>query len=266
MRAAVPIRIRSDCCVIRYHHIVSDHNRLERAVPLPTFETQDMSKKGGRKLRSKSVRSLLTFAHYRFQRFLLWKARQTGAKALLINEAYPSKTCSRSGEIVNKLGGARYITGQDGVTVERDMNGARGALLRALVDTPALEDCVGCLASNVVDVRWRKCIGVRQPGSGATRRICSCTPRSSQFCSRSQAKEAHRGQPSGGPLLSSSPTLFGENMKLRSTNVPKLGPGHSKIDGIKASHPLTSGIVSPASGGNASIQAGHTAPLRGPTV
>ena len=89
-------------------------------------------------------------------------------------------------------------------------NGARGALLRALVDTPAVADCVGCLASNVVnvvnvvDVRWRKCIGVRQPGSGATRRICSCTPRSSQFCSRSQAKEAHRGQPSGGLLLSSS--------------------------------------------------------------
>ena len=30
---------------------------------LPTFETQDMSKKGGRKLRSKSAGSLLTFAH-----------------------------------------------------------------------------------------------------------------------------------------------------------------------------------------------------------
>ena len=120
---------------------------------LPTFETQDMSKKGGRKLRSKSVRSLLTFAHYRFQRFLLWKAYQTGAKVLLTNEAYTSKTCSWSGEIVNKLGGARYITGQDGVTVERDINGARGVFLRALVDTPALADCVGCLANNVVNVR-----------------------------------------------------------------------------------------------------------------
>ena len=51
---------------------------------LPAFETQDMSKKGGRKLRSKNVRSLLTFAHCRFQGFLLWKARQTGAKVLLL--------------------------------------------------------------------------------------------------------------------------------------------------------------------------------------
>ena len=34
---------------------------------LPTFETSDMTKRGARKLRAKSVRSLLTYAHYRFQ-------------------------------------------------------------------------------------------------------------------------------------------------------------------------------------------------------
>ena len=33
---------------------------------------------------------------------------------------------------MNKLGGARCITGHDGVTVERGINGARGAFLRAL--------------------------------------------------------------------------------------------------------------------------------------
>ena len=153
-KTAERMRNRIRNLIDELHHqtarFLVDHFDL---ILLPTFETQDMSKKGGRKLRSKSVRSLLTFAHYRFQRFLLWKARQTGAKVLLINEAYTSKTCSWSGEIVNKLGGARYITGQDGITVERDINGARGAFLRALVDTPALADCVGCLASNVVDVR-----------------------------------------------------------------------------------------------------------------
>ena len=109
---------------------------------LPTFETQDMSRKGGRKLRSKSVRSLLTFAHYRFQRFLLWKAWQTGAKVLLVNEAYTSKTCSWSGELVPNLGGAKRITGKDGITLDRDINGARGVFLRALGDTPALANCV----------------------------------------------------------------------------------------------------------------------------
>ena len=37
---------------------------------LPTFETSDMSRRGVRKLLSKSERSLLTYAHYRFQQFL----------------------------------------------------------------------------------------------------------------------------------------------------------------------------------------------------
>ena len=152
-KAAERMRNRIRNLIDELHHqtarFLVDHFDL---ILLPTFETQDMSKKGGRKLRSKSVRSLLTFAHYRFQRFLLWKARQTGAEVLLITEAYTSRTRGWSGEIVNKLGGARYITGQDGVTVERDMNGARGALLRALVDTPNVADCVGCLASNVVNV------------------------------------------------------------------------------------------------------------------
>ena len=39
---------------------------------------------GKRKIRSKSVRSMLTFAHYRFQQFLLWKAWETGKQVLLV--------------------------------------------------------------------------------------------------------------------------------------------------------------------------------------
>ena len=64
---------------------------------LPTFETSEMTLRGARKLRRKSVRNLLTFAHYRFQQFLLWKAWQTGRTVLPVNEAYTSKTCSWSG-------------------------------------------------------------------------------------------------------------------------------------------------------------------------
>ena len=67
-------------------------------------------------------------------------------QGLLVNEAYTSKTCSWSGEIVPDLGGAKRITGKDGVTLDRDINGARGVFLRALGDTPALADCVGRLS------------------------------------------------------------------------------------------------------------------------
>ena len=105
---------------------------------LPTFETSDMTKRGARKLRAKSVRSLLTYAHYRFQQFLIWKAWQTGKDVILVNEAYTSKTCSWSGEIIGNLGGRRIVAGSDGTRVDRDINGARGIFLRALGDTPAL--------------------------------------------------------------------------------------------------------------------------------
>ena len=45
---------------------------------------------------------------------------------LLVNEAYTSKTCSWSGEIIQSLGGRRTVAGSDGVRMNRDINGARG--------------------------------------------------------------------------------------------------------------------------------------------
>ena len=120
---------------------------------LPTFETSDMARRGARKLRSKSVRSLLTYAHYRFQKFLTWKAWQVGKELVLVNEAYTSKTCSWSGEIIPNLGGRRAVAGSDGVRVDRDINGARGIFLRTLGDTPALrqaaQECIGNCAVSV---------------------------------------------------------------------------------------------------------------------
>lgn len=107
---------------------------------LPAFETSDMARRGVRKLRSKSVRSLLTYAHYGFQKFLCWKAWQAGKDVVLVNEAYTSKTCSWNGEIIPNLGGRRVVAGSDGVRVNRDINGARGILLRVLGDTPALRE------------------------------------------------------------------------------------------------------------------------------
>ena len=53
-------------------------------------------------------------------------------------EAYTSKTVSWTGEI-KKIGGARKIKGNDGRTMDRDLNGARGIFLRAVVDTPSLK-------------------------------------------------------------------------------------------------------------------------------
>ena len=151
-KAADRMRVRITNLINELHHqaarFLVDNFDL---ILLPTFETSDMVQRGKRKIRSKSVRSMLTLAHYRFQQFLIWKAGETGKQVLLVNEAYTSKTCSWNGEIVAKLGGQRWIQSSDGFRVERDINGARGIFLRALGDTPSLMQSA-CIATGVVNV------------------------------------------------------------------------------------------------------------------
>jgi len=64
---------------------------------------------------------------------------------LRVNEAYISKTASWTGEL-KTIGGAKFIT-SNGVTVERDINGARGIFLRALGDNPSLRNGCACVAN-----------------------------------------------------------------------------------------------------------------------
>ena len=151
-KAADRMRVRTTNLINELHHqaarFLVDNFDL---ILLPTFETSDMVQRGKRKIRSKSVRSMLTLAHYRFQKFIIWKAWENGKQVLLVNEAYTSKTCSWNGEIVAKLGGRRWIQSSDGFRVERDINGARGIFLRALGDTPSLMQSA-CIATGVVNV------------------------------------------------------------------------------------------------------------------
>ena len=156
-RAAARMRVRISNLIEELHHQTArwlvDHFDI---ILLPTFETSEMVLRGARKLRAKSVRSMLSYAHYRFQRFLAWKCWQTGKELLLVNEAYTSRTCSWSGEVIPNLGGAKVVRGSDGVVVERDKNGARGIFLRALGDTPALrvvaQEHIGDGAASIVSV------------------------------------------------------------------------------------------------------------------
>ena len=107
---------------------------------LPTFDTSQMTLKSRRKIRSKTVRNMLSFAHYRFKMFLKHKAFETGKLVLDVCEAYTSKTVSWTGEIL-KIGGSKQIRSRiDGQVMDRDINGARGIFLRALADTPWMQD------------------------------------------------------------------------------------------------------------------------------
>ncbi len=67
---------------------------------------------------------MLLFCHFRFNPHLKSAASAIGKTVVDCNEAYTAKTASWTGEI-GKIGGAKTITSQ-GVTVDRDLNGARG--------------------------------------------------------------------------------------------------------------------------------------------
>lgn len=92
---------------------------------LPTFETSEMVTE----LNSKVARNMLTFAHYRFKQFLKIKAEEYSCQVIDVQEDYTSRTCSYCGELHPKNSKKRMkcICGVNG---DRDLNGARGIMLK----------------------------------------------------------------------------------------------------------------------------------------
>ena len=107
------------------HFLVTNYD----IILLPMFETQQMTRRGARKLRKKSVRQMLTLSHYKFKVFLKQKAQEYGVLVVDANEAYTSKTLSWTGDIVENLGGAKVVTDEHGNRCDRDLNGARGIFI-----------------------------------------------------------------------------------------------------------------------------------------
>ena len=124
----------------RKDDLISDlHNRLAYelvsnydVIFLPSFETKKMtSKKGERKIRRVTARQMLDLNHYKFKIKLKWYADKYGKHIVDCNESYTSKTYSWNGTIDNKLGSKKMIK-NSGMIVDRDINGARGILLKQL--------------------------------------------------------------------------------------------------------------------------------------
>ncbi len=143
-KAANRLRYKIKCKVAELHHktarfLVDNFD----VILLPTFETSQMSKRAKRRIISKSARQMLTLSHYKFKQFLKHKAFEFNKVVLDVSEAYTSKTVSWTGEIIKNLGGKKSITSLlDGRSMPRDLNGARGIFLRAVVDTPSLKECI----------------------------------------------------------------------------------------------------------------------------
>ena len=120
------------------HFLVTHFN----IILLPTFETKQMTKRGARKLRTKSVRQMLTLSHYRFKMFLKHKALEYGVRVIDVCEAYTSKTVSWTGEIVANLGGSKVIKSSEGHRMDRDLNGARGIFIKTVARALTVRPCL----------------------------------------------------------------------------------------------------------------------------
>jgi putative transposase len=107
---------------------------------LPTFETSQMVVKKSRKIRSKTARNMLSWAHYQFAQTLKHLCFRYGSRLVRSSESFTSKTCTKCGHIHQTLGGSKWFKcPKCGHQLDRDHNGAFGYLLKAMWDTTWVE-------------------------------------------------------------------------------------------------------------------------------
>lgn len=134
----------------RIRNLVDElHKKLVRwlclhhtVVLLPKFDTQQMVRRGRRKLRSKTARMMMTWSHFRFRQRLLFKAKEyPWCKVMICREEYTSKTCGACGNIHRDLGGNKeFKCPECKVHMDRDYNGARNILLKFLTENSVSEN------------------------------------------------------------------------------------------------------------------------------
>lgn len=100
---------------------------------IPSFESSEMVYKAQRKINSKTARSMLSWAHYRFKQRLIHQAAKRGSRVIEVGEEYTSKTCSKCGHIHRKLGGSKKFNCPNcGHGIDRDANGSINIYLKTI--------------------------------------------------------------------------------------------------------------------------------------
>jgi putative transposase len=129
---------------LRIRRLVDDlHRRLAKwlcesytRVLLPEFRSSQMVLRESRQIRRSTVRSMLTWGHYRFRQHLLHKAREfPWCQVVICDEAYTTKTCGKCGERNERVGGSKVFRcprPECRFRIDRDVNGARNIGIRYL--------------------------------------------------------------------------------------------------------------------------------------
>lgn len=107
-----------------------------KVIIFPPFNVSEMVKKSKRNLPKKVVRAMNCFRFYEFKERLKLKCKENGVTFVESSEAFTSKTNSFTGELMENLG-IKESFKFNNVSVDRDINGARNILIRAMRDASA---------------------------------------------------------------------------------------------------------------------------------
>ena len=105
-------------------------------VIFPPFNVSEMVKTSSRKIRKVVVRSMMALRFFEFKERLKNKCKERHVLFIEQDESWTSKTNSFNGEVMTNLGGREFFSYQ-GFKINRDLNGSRNILLRAMRDSSA---------------------------------------------------------------------------------------------------------------------------------
>ena len=107
-----------------------------KVIIYPPFNVSEMIKKSKRKLHKKVVRAMNCFRFFDFKERLKIKCDENKVTFIESSESFTSKTNSFTGELIENLGSKERFR-FDNILVDRDINGARNILVRAMRDASA---------------------------------------------------------------------------------------------------------------------------------
>jgi len=101
-------------------------------VLMPKLNTKNLTLKANRRLKTKTVRNMLSIGHSKLFASVKDKCWENGCCFLEVSESYTSQTCPRCGSL-HKTSSETYCCSKCGYTQDRDVTGAVNILLRALM-------------------------------------------------------------------------------------------------------------------------------------
>lgn len=114
-----------------HHQVNNQVVKSSTLIVYPKLDTQRLTMKTKRQLRTKTVRQMLNLGHCTAYEQLKFKCLERGCLLLTVSEAYTTKTCPCCGEL-QACNNERIYGCSCGYRAERDLHGAQNILLRSL--------------------------------------------------------------------------------------------------------------------------------------